>query len=157
GDVVTGVLLRAGHERAQPDRVDAETLQVVQTAGDAGEVADPVAGGVREGAGVDLVDDGAAPPFGTGGCDLFELCHATRLLQALAVRAPNDRIGSIWGGDAHSRVRAEGATGEDEGRSGGDDHVQGRLARQHPLDLGADEPGDARVHRGGGPAAVRGH
>src|SRR5690606_4178697 len=41
-----------------------------------------------ERAGVDLVDDGAARPLGTGGCGLLELCHATSLLQALTVARP---------------------------------------------------------------------
>jgi len=49
------------------------------------QVADAVARGVREGARIDLVDDGAAPPFGTGGCDLLKLCHATRLVQTLTL------------------------------------------------------------------------
>ena len=48
---------------AEPDDVDAEVLQVVELGGDAGEVADSVAVGVFEGAGVDLVDDGFFPPF----------------------------------------------------------------------------------------------
>ena len=96
GHVVAGVALRARHERAEPDRVDAELLQGVEAARDARQVADAVARRVREGAGVDLVDDGAAPPLGTGGCDLFELCHAIRLLQTLTVPPP--QVSKRFGG-----------------------------------------------------------
>ena len=68
-DVVAGILLRRALERAQPDRVDAEVGEVVEVRGDAGEVADAVARAVGEGAGIDLVDHGGAPPLrgGAGG------------------------------------------------------------------------------------------
>ena len=64
GDVVAGVLLGRAVERAQPHRVDPELGEVVELRRDAGQVADAVAVAVREGAGVDLVDHGVAPPLG---------------------------------------------------------------------------------------------
>ena len=67
GDVVAGVLLRRALERAQPDGVDAEVDEIVEVRRDAGQVADAVAGAVGERAGVDLVDDGGAPPLVAGG------------------------------------------------------------------------------------------
>ena len=67
GDVVAGVLLRRALERAQPDGVDAEVGEVVEVRRDAGEVADAVARAVGEGARVDLVDHGGAPPLRGGG------------------------------------------------------------------------------------------
>ncbi len=63
GDVVAGVLLRRREEGREPDRVDAEVGERVEAGGDAGQVADAVAVGVRERARVDLVDDGGAPPL----------------------------------------------------------------------------------------------
>ena len=62
GDVVAEVRHRRGVERRQPDRLDAERRQVVEVAGDPRQVADAVAVGVGERAGVDLVDDPALPP-----------------------------------------------------------------------------------------------
>ena len=68
-DVVAPVVVRRRHRRIQPDPVDPEPLQVVEPVGDAPQVADPVAVGVREGARVDLVEDAVAPPrlVGHGG------------------------------------------------------------------------------------------
>ena len=97
GHVVAGVLLGRGHERAQPDGVDAEALQRIEAARHSGKVADPVAVRVRERAGVDLVDDGGAPPFRPGGGKragrgelalgggLVRESHQTRVLQTLAL------------------------------------------------------------------------
>jgi len=65
GDVVAGVLLRRAEERRQPDGVDAQRGERAEARRDAGEVTDAVARGVGERAGVDLVDDGGAPPFRT--------------------------------------------------------------------------------------------
>ncbi len=62
GDVVAVVVLRGAVDGAEPHDVDAQLVEVVQAAGQAGDVTDPVAVGVGEGAGIDLVDDGAAPP-----------------------------------------------------------------------------------------------
>jgi len=63
GDVVAGVGLGRRVERRQPDGVDAELDEGVEPGRDAGEVAHPVAVAVGEGARVDLVDDGGAPPL----------------------------------------------------------------------------------------------
>ena len=63
GDVVAEVGHRGGEDGGEPDGVDAEPLEVVEALDDAGEVADAVAVGVLEGAGVDLVDDAALPPL----------------------------------------------------------------------------------------------
>ena len=62
GDVVAVVLQRRGVERQQPDRGDAEVLEVVELRGQAAEVADAVAVAVVEGADVQLVDDRVLVP-----------------------------------------------------------------------------------------------
>ena len=62
GDVVAEVRHRRAVDRRQPERVDAEPLQVVQPRAHALEVADAVARGVGERARIDLVDDGLLPP-----------------------------------------------------------------------------------------------
>ena len=62
GHVVPRVVLRARVERRDPERVDPEVAQVRQPRGDARQVTETVAVGVREGADVHLVDDGVAPP-----------------------------------------------------------------------------------------------
>ena len=62
GDVVAVVAQRRRVERQQPERVDAELLQVVELLGQAGEVADAVVVAVEEGADVRLVDDGVLVP-----------------------------------------------------------------------------------------------
>ena len=62
GDVVAVVAERRGVERQQPDRRDAEVLEVVQLRDQALEVADPVAAEVAERADVQLVDDRVAVP-----------------------------------------------------------------------------------------------
>ena len=70
GDVVAEVGHRRGVEGRDPDRVDAEPGEVVEPAGDAGEVAGAVAGRIGEAARVDLVDDAGLPPAIGGGCIL---------------------------------------------------------------------------------------
>jgi hypothetical protein len=96
GDIVAGILLRRGHERRQPQRVDAELGQVVEVRRDAPQIADAVAVRIREGARVDLVDHGRAPPLPTGvggeGEGVREHGdvrggHPSRIRQALARRA----------------------------------------------------------------------
>ena len=66
GDVVAVVGHRRAVDRAQPDDVDAEQLEVVEVGQDAAEVTDPVAVAVGEAARVDLVDDGGLPPVAVG-------------------------------------------------------------------------------------------
>jgi hypothetical protein len=62
GDVVAGVRLRGGVERAEPDGVDAEVAQVRESGADALQVAHAVAVAVGEAARIDLVDHRVPPP-----------------------------------------------------------------------------------------------
>ena len=62
GDVVAEVGVRRDGDRAQPDAVDAEPLQVVEPLDDPPQVADAVAVGVAERARIDLVERAFAPP-----------------------------------------------------------------------------------------------
>lgn len=64
--VVPGVAERRGEAGIDPDGVDPEPGQVVEMLGDAVEVTDPVAVGVREGLRIDLVEDGVGEPGGCG-------------------------------------------------------------------------------------------
>ncbi|MGX1251459.1 hypothetical protein RKD48_003970 [Streptomyces ambofaciens] len=66
-DVVAAVGEFGRVEGAEPEGVDAEGGEVTQALGDAAQVAEPVAVGVGEAAGVDLVDDGLPPPVGVLG------------------------------------------------------------------------------------------
>jgi hypothetical protein len=61
-DVVAVVGLRRGVDRGEPQDVDAEVGQVIQSLQDPPEVADAVAVGVLERARIDLIDDGSRPP-----------------------------------------------------------------------------------------------
>ena len=70
GDVVAEVLLGRGEEGRQPDGVHAKLRHIGQAAGDALQVADAVTVAVLEGARVDLVNDGAAPPVRIARCQL---------------------------------------------------------------------------------------
>jgi hypothetical protein len=62
GDVVAEVSARGGVDGREPDRIDAEGLDVVEMGDDAGQVADAITVAVGEAPGVDLVDDPALPP-----------------------------------------------------------------------------------------------
>jgi len=66
GDVVAEVDHRRGVERRQPDRIHSEVDQVVQPAGDPGQVPDPVAAGVGEAPRIDLIDHRRPPPVVSG-------------------------------------------------------------------------------------------
>ena len=66
-DVVAAVGERRGVERAEPDGVDPEFLQVRDLGGDALDVAQAVTVGIGEAARVDLVHGRLAPPVGVGG------------------------------------------------------------------------------------------
>src|SRR5207248_3809224 len=66
-DVVAPVLVRRNGDRAQPDGVYAEPLEIVQALDDAAEVADAVTVGVGERADIDLVQDPALPPGSAAG------------------------------------------------------------------------------------------
>src|SRR5579871_3649649 len=63
-DVVAVVLERRGVEGQQPDRVDAEVLDVVELRGEALKVADAVVVRVEERLDVQLVDDDVLVPEG---------------------------------------------------------------------------------------------
>src|SRR5205823_7419990 len=63
-DVVPAVGERRGIPRADPDGVDTQSGQVREAIEDPANVSGAVAVVVGERAGVDLVDDGAAPPLG---------------------------------------------------------------------------------------------
>ena len=63
GHVVAGVALGGGHEGREPHGVNAELLEHVESGDDACQVANTVAVGVEEGAGIDLINHGGAPPF----------------------------------------------------------------------------------------------
>ena len=56
GDVVAPVRVRGGVERREPDRIHAQTLDVVEPVQNAVEIADPVAVAVAEAPGPDVVD-----------------------------------------------------------------------------------------------------
>jgi hypothetical protein len=62
GHVVSDVVAGRRVDRGQPDRVDAQVDQVLESVDDAGEVAGAVPVAVLEAARVDLVDDAVAPP-----------------------------------------------------------------------------------------------
>ena len=62
GDVVAVVAQRRRIERQQPERVDAQLLDVVEALRQSGEVADAVAVRVVERLDVHLVDDGVLVP-----------------------------------------------------------------------------------------------
>ena len=49
-------------ERAQPDGVDAQFLQISDFLGDAGDLAEALAAGILEGTWIHLVDHGLLPP-----------------------------------------------------------------------------------------------
>ena len=89
-------------ERAQPDRVDAEILQVIHFLGDAGDVSQPVAVHVFEAARVDLVDDGLLPPIVT---HVVRGHYAPFVCACNRCTADNDSIaGRLLRGRAGNRV-----------------------------------------------------
>ena len=62
-NVVAAVLLRGRVERGEPQRIDAQVLEVVELGGDAGQVAHAVTVCVSERARIHLINNGVAPPF----------------------------------------------------------------------------------------------
>ena len=92
GDVVAEIDLRRGIDGREPDRVDAEFLQVVEALGDAVQVADAVAVRVLKAARIDLVDDGVLPPvpFTRMSC----VPHFMLWMGALVLRSCGQRRGS---------------------------------------------------------------
>ena len=67
GDVVAVVAARRGIERQQPQRGDAEILQISQLLGQPGKIADAVIVAVGERLDVQLIDDGVLVPEFVGG------------------------------------------------------------------------------------------
>jgi hypothetical protein len=66
-DVVAVVVVGRLVDRADPDHIHAQPLEMVEPGQDAGQVPDPIAVGVHEAARVDLVGDGGLPPWGAVG------------------------------------------------------------------------------------------
>ena len=62
GDVITEIGHRRGKDRRQPNRVNAERLQIGQPPDDPPEIADPVGIGVLKRARIDLVENAVPPP-----------------------------------------------------------------------------------------------
>jgi len=62
GNVVAAVQERGWIMRRQPDRIDAETGQVIEPGSHSREVTDAVPVAVREAARIDLIEDGPLPP-----------------------------------------------------------------------------------------------
>ena len=69
GDVVAVVAQRRRIERQDPDRIDAELLDVVELLHQAGKVADAVVVGIEERFDVQLIDDGVFVPVGLAAID----------------------------------------------------------------------------------------
>ena len=63
GDVVSVVLARRSADGEQPERVDAEVLEIVEPGGEPAEVADAVAVRIHERPHAQLVDDGVLVPL----------------------------------------------------------------------------------------------
>src|SRR6185437_798924 len=63
GHVIAEVAHRREEERRGPYGVDAERRDIIELRRDAGQVADAVAIRIAETARIDLIDDGAGPPF----------------------------------------------------------------------------------------------
>ena len=89
GNIVAVVVLRRLVDRGEPHHVHAEVGEVVETAGDALQVADAVAVGILEGTRVDLVDHRVGPPrvrgravgtHGVGKGGTIEIRHVVELL-----------------------------------------------------------------------------
>ena len=89
GDVVAEIRHRRGIERRNPDGVDLQPAQVIEATPETFEIADAVAVAVLERAQIDLIDDGAAPPFGAGW--LRMLCHGRRRRRSGVLR-----LTSLW-------------------------------------------------------------
>ena len=93
GDIVAVVIVRGSVDGREPQHLDAEVRQVRNLLGDAGQVADAIAVGVVEGAGVDLVDHRFLPPLGLGRHDCS---FPWRLSGVLAREVPSCWAANIW-------------------------------------------------------------
>ena len=95
GDVVAVVGHRRDHHRVQPDRVDAERLEVVQPGGHAVEVTDTVAVAVHEGPRIRLVEERVRPPRSIDPIHERSLCRSGRNLMSRGRVAPPQSWGRI--------------------------------------------------------------
>ena len=68
GDVVAEVGIRRNRDRAQPDGIDAQPLEVIEPSDDAGKIADAITVRVLEGTRINLIDDPVAPPLARRHC-----------------------------------------------------------------------------------------
>ena len=66
GDVVAVVIVRGIVDGGEPQHLNTELGEVGNLLGNAGQIADAVAVGVVEGAGVNLIDHRFLPPLGLG-------------------------------------------------------------------------------------------
>ena len=62
-DVVAEILLGRRLYGREPESIDAEIRYMVELLDDTGKIADPVPARIPEGTDIDLVENGAAPPF----------------------------------------------------------------------------------------------
>ncbi len=99
GDVVAVVAQRRRVERQQPQRRDAEILQVVELAPQALEIADAVIGGVEERLDVQLIDDRVLVPL--------RIAHR-RLRRAIAAALASRPAGASSGGVMRSPLSGAG-------------------------------------------------
>ena len=100
GDVVAPVVVGRRHRRVEPDAIDAEPLEMVEALDYAPQVADPVAIGIRVGAGIDLVQDAVLPPrHGVAGyelpCRLPSLTDGVRSDSMESVPRRRGRVGAL--------------------------------------------------------------
>ena len=97
GDVVAVVAAGRGVERQQPQRGDAEILQIVELLGQAREIADAVIVAVAKRLDVELVDDGVLVPELVGGGRRWHFpCFVTARGQASDI---DRRIGAFGAKD----------------------------------------------------------
>ena len=62
GNVIAEILLRGGVNRRQPNGIDLQTLQIVETLNDSVDVTDSIAVCVLETARIDFIHQGMFPP-----------------------------------------------------------------------------------------------
>ncbi len=110
GHVVARILERSRHDRHEPDRVDAELLQIVETRGETWEVADPVAVRILKRAHVHFVKDRMSVPvrpleegIGFHGPVLFWERRLGRLTSAVVTTARHREAGDSDGEPTASR------------------------------------------------------
>ena len=81
-NVIAKILHRRFEERRNPQGVHAERGYGAEFGANAGKIADPVAVGVKEGAGIDLIDHRAAPPIRADRQGRRKGLHAAKLRNA---------------------------------------------------------------------------